>query len=74
MFYDHDSLLLAAEPLPAGFKSTVVTLVEGDTAMAPGTTKKVLKGTGVLTYLWFPDGMVTVNETFASVTLVHLPR
>lgn len=70
MFYDTGVLLDVAKPIGDGFKRADVTLVEGDTAMAPGTTKKVLKGVGKLSYVFYPDGMVTVDDPEGLFTAV----
>jgi hypothetical protein len=51
MHYGLAEILEKAVRLDDVYKQASITLFEGDTAYAPGTTKKVLAGYGRITYL-----------------------
>lgn len=70
MHYDMAALLGVARPIgDAGYSLAEVELRAGDTAVAPGTTKQVLWGTGTLKYMIHASG-VTVDSEGAEVRLV----
>lgn len=55
---DHDDILSAATELEDNYRKLTVVLEEGDTAYAPGSTKKVFTGPGEIIYYIHPTGWV----------------
>jgi len=51
MHYDSAEILKVAVPVDDYWKEAKIVLEKGDTAYAPGTTKKVLAGTGEIRYM-----------------------
>lgn len=48
---------MATEPDENGYQTAIVTLENGDTAYAPGTTKYDLAGVGSISYLIHPSSV-----------------
>ena len=59
--YDYNRVLNLAEPVSGGdgkWKRTLITLGEGETAMIPGTSKRLVDGPARLQYDIHPSGIL----------------
>jgi hypothetical protein len=69
--YDQADLIEAAGK--DGTAKVTLTLSAQDTAVAPGTTKRVFQGPATIAYLVYPDGMIKVIDD-SGARLVDTPR
>jgi hypothetical protein len=74
MFYGQQQVQDMATDLGDGWSKAVVTLEIGDSAWAPGSSKKVLVGHGRIVYMIHPSSATAQPEPDSSVRAVPAPR